>query len=603
MFQVSGWLGAIVGGLIFAAINVVLTGILEVNDEGSFYQGLIERLARRQSYADIDPGQRGLVMLEIDGLSYHHVKAAIADGRLPALKRLMEREGFQLSRVDCGIPSQTSACQAGIMFGDNSDIPAFRWYDKDKQKLYVSGSDAAELNRRYATGNGLMRGGSSINNMLDGDAQKSLLTLADLFEAGAEEKKRRAEDIYLLMLNPYFLTRTIVFFLVDVVREVREGWQQKRRDVQPRLNRLAHGYPFVRAATTVFMRDIAANLTMLDIIRGAPSIYVTWPGYDEVAHHSGPWTRDAFKVLATYDQVIARVHKTIQEKAPRPYDLIVLSDHGQSFGATFKQRYGLSLKEFIEQQVPQGITVTQSMGGDTGVTSLTAASGELENIQESGVGGMGGRALARRGQKLLDRSAKQQEEVAGDPGHDQPAQVTAYGSGNLAQVYFDLVPRKITLSELNAAYPGMVDALVQHEGIGLVCGYDDDGVPVALGKEGTRNLHTGEVTGEDPLRPYAPEDPNGVWSRHPGDAGVAGASGHGFPPCRRFDGHQHGLPGWHRGGIGGVDRQPWRPGWRANRCLSLPSAGHGGAADAQFDRCVSHPEWPSRSTHLRRGEQ
>jgi len=39
-----------------------------VNDEGSFYQGLIERLARRQSYADIDPGQRGLVMLKIDGL-------------------------------------------------------------------------------------------------------------------------------------------------------------------------------------------------------------------------------------------------------------------------------------------------------------------------------------------------------------------------------------------------------------------------------------------------------------------------------------------------------------------------------------------------------
>jgi len=220
VFQVSGWLAAIVGGLVFAAINIVVTGILEVNDEGSVYQSLIERLARRQSYADIDPGQRGLVMLEIDGLSYHHVKSAIADGRLPTLKRLMEREGFQLSRVDCGIPSQTSACQAGIMFGDNSDIPAFRWYDKDQQKLYVSGSDAAELNSRYANGNGLLRGGASINNMLDGDAQKSLLTLANLFMGDSDEKRRRAEDIYLLMLNPYFLARTIVFFLVDVVREV-----------------------------------------------------------------------------------------------------------------------------------------------------------------------------------------------------------------------------------------------------------------------------------------------------------------------------------------------------------------------------------------------
>ena len=44
-FEVTGLLSAIAGGLIFSAINVILTGILEVKDEGSFYQGVIERLA------------------------------------------------------------------------------------------------------------------------------------------------------------------------------------------------------------------------------------------------------------------------------------------------------------------------------------------------------------------------------------------------------------------------------------------------------------------------------------------------------------------------------------------------------------------------------
>ena len=257
------------------------------------------------------------------------------------------------------------------------------------------------------------------------------------------------------------------------------------------------------------MRDVAANLAILDIVRGAPSIYVTWPDYDQVAHHSGPWTGDAFKVLATYDQVIAPVHQAIQDKAPRPYDLIILSDHGQSFGATFKQRYGLSLKSFVEQQLPHGTTVAQSMGGDTGVMSLTAASSELENIQQAGVHGIGSRALARSGQRLLDQSAQRREALAGDPGHDQPAQVTADGSGNQAQVYFDLVPRKIKLSELNATYPGMVDALVQHEGICMVCGYEDDGPPVVLGKEGTRNLHIAE-TGAGGLPKTEPEE--GTWS-------------------------------------------------------------------------------------------
>ncbi len=504
-FQVEGLLAAILGGLLFSALNNILTGVLEVKDEGSFYQGVIERLARRHSFTNLEPDKRGLVMMEIDGLSYHHLHKALADGRMPIMKRMMDEEGYELSKVDCGIPSQTSACQAGIMFGDNSDIPAFRWYDKDKQKLYVSGTDADELNGRYANGNGLMRGGSSINNMLNGDAEKSLLTLAGLFDTDVDEKKRRAEDIYLLLLNPYFLTHTLGLFFVDVVRELWEGWQQRRHDVQPRLNRLAHAYPFVRAATTVFMRDVAANLTMLDIIRGAPSIYVTWPGYDEVAHHSGPWTTDAFKVLATYDRVIGHVQETIKKKAPRPYDLIILSDHGQSFGLTFKQRYGVSLKEYIEQCLPQGTTVAQSMGGDTGVTSITAVSGELENIQNTGVGGRTGRAVAKRGSKYLGKGAKRREEAEGADEHAHEAQVTAYGSGNLAQVYFDLFPRKIMLGELEEAYPGMVKALVTHEGIGIVCAYDDDATPVVLGKTGRLNLHTGEVEGDNPLQLYAPD--------------------------------------------------------------------------------------------------
>lgn len=501
-FKLGGLLEAIVASILLAIINAVLTGIIEVDDEGSFYQNRIERVAKRETFRGAAEPGRGLVMVEIDGLSYHHIQKALADGLMPTVQQMIDEEGYVLSKVDCGIPSQTSACQAGIMFGDNTDIPAFRWYDKTEGRLIVSTKDATYLNARYAKGNGLMRGGSSIGNMLNGDAEKSLLTVADIKTADKEQQKRRAEDIRLLMLHPYFFMRTIALFFGNVLRELWEGWQQRRKNVTPRLNRLHGGYPFIRAATSTLVRDLTANLTILDIVRGSPSIYITWPGYDEVAHHSGPWTSDAFGELKRYDRVIARVHRAVQERAPRPYDLILLSDHGQSFGPTFKMRYGVSLKEFIEQHLPQGVTVAQSMGGDTGMTSLAGVSGELANIQEQ-EGGATGRAVAKQGQKLIDKGAKSAEAAQADT----PAQVTAYGSGNLAQVYFDLYPRKITLSELNAAYPGMVDALVQHEGIGLVCGYLDDGTPVALSKAGQRNLYTDEVTGEDPLKPYAPEDP------------------------------------------------------------------------------------------------
>jgi predicted AlkP superfamily pyrophosphatase or phosphodiesterase len=326
-------------------------------------------------------------MLEIDGLSYHHIKKAITDGWMPNVKQMIEEEGYLISRVDCGLPSQTSACQSGIMFGDNYDIPAFRWFDKDQNKLMVSSRDAKEINSRYAKGNGLMREGTSINNMMNGDAQNSLLTLADLRPDNPEQKKQRARDIYLLMLDPLFFTRTIVLLLWDVFIELFQALRQKIKNEQPRMNRLHNAYPVLRAATTVFMRDMAANLAKLEIIRGSPSIYLTWPGYDEVAHHSGPWTRDAFGALKQYDQVIGNIRRIIQEKAPRPYELLVLSDHGQSFGSTFLQRYGYNLKEFIIRQLPEGAIAVQVAGGDDGTPSMGAMAAELENVQEQGVGG------------------------------------------------------------------------------------------------------------------------------------------------------------------------------------------------------------------------
>jgi uncharacterized membrane protein YvlD (DUF360 family) len=497
-FVIDNWGVAFAAGLILALINTIITSILTIDDEGSFYEALVERLAKRNSFdVEQNPGQ-GLVMMEIDGLSYHHLQKALDRGLMPTLKRMLSKEGYALSRVDCGLPSQTSACQSGIMFGDNFDIPAFRWYDKDQGRLMVSSGDAPAINARYAKGNGLMRGGSSINNMMNGDAAKSLLTLADFRTEDHEENQRRAEDIYLLMLNPYFFLRTLVLFFGDALLELWQGFRQRLRDEKPRLNRLHRGYPFLRAATTVVMRDVAAYLTSLDIIRGTPSLYVTWPGYDEVAHHSGPWSNDAFGVLKRYDRVIAHIRDVIAHKAPRPYDLILLSDHGQSFGATFKQRYGYDLKEFIEEQLPHGTQVAQSLGGDDGTISVVAMAAELENVQEQGVGGKGGRAVVGRAQRLLQQGAQRRAPAEIDP----EAAVTVCGSGNLAQVYFDLFPRKIALSELNAAYPGLVDALVEHEGVGFVVAYGDDGTPMVFGKKGARDLHDGEITGEDPLAPY-----------------------------------------------------------------------------------------------------
>jgi len=272
--------------------------------------------------------------------------------------------------------------------------------------------------------------------------------------------------------------------------------------VQPSLNRLHNGYPFLRAGVNIFLRDVGAYFTILDIIRGVPAIYTLWAGYDEVAHHSGPWTRDAMLTLRQFDSIVNHILVAIERDAPRPYELIMLSDHGQSFGHTFEQRYEMGILDFVTAQLPHGTSAVATGGGDDGTIGVTAMMGELENMQDSDVAGTVGNAVVKQTSRAMKTNLDQQ------PGTQEvdPTNVTLSYSGNMALLYFDLYPRKITLNELNVAYPGMVDNLVQHEGVGFVVAYEDDGTPVAFGKGGARNLHSGDVTGEDPMEQFGDVD-------------------------------------------------------------------------------------------------
>ena len=499
-FQVNGWFTAIVGGVVLSLVTSLVMAILNIDDEGSFYEGVLARRLGRQR-VELPPNPtRGLVMLEIDGLSYYHIQKALDDGYMPNVKNLIEKHGYVLSHTDCGLPSQTSACQTGILFGDNHDIPAFRWYDKSQNKLFVSSKDAGGLNGRYSNGNGLLRGGASVNNMVNGDAALSLLTASDLRGGTADQKRARAQDVYTLLLNPNFFMRVIGLFIGEAALEVWQYVRDVSGGVEPRLNRLHKAYPFIRAVTTVFMREVSGFLTLMQIVRGEPAMYTTWPGYDEVAHHSGPWSKHAFGTLRGFDRFIGTVLEVIETKAPRPYEFLLLSDHGQSFGPTFLQRYDYTLKDFILRHMPEGTTMAETSGGDDGSLSVTSLAAELGNIREENLGGAVGGAATKQLQKAADGVAKRTEDSVGlEAG---AADVTFCGSGNLAQIYFHAFPKRTTFSDLNQAYPGMVDAVVNHEGVGLVVVSDEDGVPIAFGKAGARNLHTGEVRGEDPLLPY-----------------------------------------------------------------------------------------------------
>ena len=499
-FEVTSWWSAFIGGFIIALVNTILTNLLTIDDDDSYYQKMIERRALKHAvFTDSKGPGQGTLMLEIDGLSYHHFQKALADGYMPAVSRLIDEEGYKLHRVETGIPSMTSACQAGILYGDNYDIPSFRWYDRDLKRFVVSQMDATMLDQRYSKGQGLARGGSSIGNMLNGDALKSMFVIATLRTASEEEKKERARDIYLMMLNPYFFVRTIVLFFGDAIMEILQYVRQVVKKVEPRLNRLHNGYPLMRAALTSFLKDVSAYLIILDIIRGTPALYHTYAGYDEMAHHAGPWTTDAFHELKRLDKVIARLLRVIQNKATRPYELILLSDHGQSFGHTFLQRYGVTLQQYIQQNLPEGKTLEATASGDDGSTSMASMVSELDNVNDQGVSNVLSKSMIHQTTRLMKIGVDKRQVVP----PDKPADVKVAFSGNFANVYFLEFDHRVKINELASVYPGIVKALVEHEGVGFVVGYNDVGEPVCIGKDGVLNLHTSELVGENPLAPFA----------------------------------------------------------------------------------------------------
>ena len=107
-------------------------------------------------------------------------------------------------------------------------------------------------------------------------------------------------------------------------------------------------YAGMRAASNVLLRDVNTSLVIDEMYRGTNVIYVDFTDYDEIAHHSGPERVEAFDALDGVDRALATLERAAAT-APRPYRFVVLSDHGQSLGATFKQRYGESLGEAVRR--------------------------------------------------------------------------------------------------------------------------------------------------------------------------------------------------------------------------------------------------------------
>jgi uncharacterized membrane protein YvlD (DUF360 family) len=468
--DVSGFGDALLAALVMAAVSLTLEVILGTDDDDEYGLRVVRRVARRQGKPERTEVP-GILFLEIDGLALPMLRDAMRDGSAPEMASWIAEDGYHLTEWETDLSSQTGASQAGILLGSNEDIPAFRWVEKETGRVIScsSPSDCAEIEARRSTGDGLLvEGGASRGNLLSGEAEETILTVSR-----TDAEKRANPGYRAFFANGFNVTRSFVLFIFEIGLEVTSSLRAARRDIRPRGHR-GGSYPLLRGVMCVIIRDLIVYGVLTDMMRGRPAVYATFSSYDEVAHHSGLMRADTLEALRKLDKQFGRLARA-RRFAPRPYEIVVLSDHGQTQGATFKQRNGYGLDELVERSL-----------GNPSVVAMPGGDEQDAMVQHAVNEATGHKAKKASKTDVSDRD------------------VVVLGSGNLGLVYLMEQKRRMTLEEIEAAHPTLLPAMREHPHIGWLLVRSERHGAVALGARGAHYLDEDRVEGEDPLALFPP---------------------------------------------------------------------------------------------------
>jgi uncharacterized membrane protein YvlD (DUF360 family) len=437
---------ALAASVVFSIASAILTAVLATGDDHSFFGTLVRQLAARQGSTAV-PGEPGIVFIQMDGLAHPILEEHVRAGRAATLASWLRSGTMTLDPWEPLLPTQTSASQAGILHGNNDGIPGFRWWDKRDRRLMVSNhpKDAREIMRRVSNGDGLLaRGGASIGNLVSGDAPRSFLTVSTIDDPAREIRRSHVLDWF--FVSPYSYVRWTILSVGEVIKEL----------VQARASSAARGprgfrYALARAATNVVLRHLTTALVIEEMWNATDRIYVDFVDYDEIAHHAGPRSVEARDAVIGVDKIIGIIAKAAAD-APRPYRFVVLSDHGQSPGRMFAQRYERSIERLVQDLVGDAVTVQGSTAHSENAGRISPIISEASQV----------RGIGRIASGYIRRRAGAEDDA------DEAPEIVVAASGNLAHVSLTRIPGRADRRTIDAAYPGLIDGLVRHPGIGLV---------------------------------------------------------------------------------------------------------------------------------------
>lgn len=462
----------ILAPLAMAIVTTIMSSVLTIEEDSSYYRS-VYRDAKRKRKGEVK-NYPGLIIVEIDGLSYDVLKEAIDKGLMPKIKSMIDDGTHTLRKWETDLSSQTGASQAGILHGNNADITAFRWIEKqnNNQMMQCSGvSKVKTLEERISDGNGLLvDNGASRSNLFSGDTDNVIFTFSKILNL----RKLYNRAWFSVFSNPSNFARIVLLFIAEMILEIISQIKHRVLNIRPRIKR-GIAYIIVRAVTNVFLREINTSTLVGDMLVGDIDVaYSTYLGYDEIAHHSGVRDEDSWFALKGMDKQIRRL-VTATKYTPRDYQFVIQSDHGQTNGATFKQRYGESFEDFVKSLLPKDMKMFAKMSSNE------------DHYAESFI------PLTKNNDDLIDE--KEMKDM-GD------SEVIVLASGNLAMIYLTQWNYRLTYEEINEFLPNLIPGIINNEYIGFIVVNSSEHGDLAIGKNGTYYLDTDRIEGENPLEGF-----------------------------------------------------------------------------------------------------
>ena len=418
-------------------------------------QRAFDRLVRRLRLgAPPVPGQRRLLIVQIDGLSRAVLEDAMAQGRVPFLARLLHRRGYRMAPMCAGLPTSTPAFQLAAMYGVRPDIPGFHYYDKRRKTdvYFPRGGDAAHVEQTQAAGRrGIVSGGGTYGCIFTGGAASNLLTFAMITRPTGAGLIRTASK---LVVIAWVLVKGSVASTVEVVRALL-------RMIADPVSVSAGSWKWlvIKLGISVWLRELFTLAVAHDIYTGVPTIYINYLDYDVAAHAWGPRHRRALQALRRVDASIHRLWRVLRRVPQHRYDLYVLSDHGQAASLPYLRLTG-------------GRPIEQSLFDDFFDPDSARAASAPERQRPGLASGLAA-LRAHRAPGFFQRFVNYLEQdfpwvLGGTRSVREHDGIRVISAGPNAFVYFLDTADPLTLERIEERYPALATRISAAPGVGIV---------------------------------------------------------------------------------------------------------------------------------------